>query len=109
LKGVFVTVKKDATTVGAADTDAAGKAEFRLATGTYVAEASFKTTYYLTLYQDVETATVNLESDKKTEIIFTSFPIPFYTTILFYLLTLVAAALTSIALLFLFKFKGVRR
>jgi hypothetical protein len=109
LKGAFVTVTKDETTVGAADTDATGKTEFRLATGTYVVEVSFKTTYYLTPYQDVKTTTINLESDKKAEIIFTSFPTPFYTTVLFYLLTLVGVALTSIALLFFFKFRGVRK
>ena len=109
LKGVFVTITKDETTVGSADTDATGRAEFRLATGTYTLEASFKATYYLTPYHGVETATVNLESDKTTEIIFTSFPVPFYTTIVFYLLTLVGAALASIALLFFFRFRGVRK
>jgi len=107
LKGVFVTVAKDGTTVGAANTDALGRVEFRLAMGTYVVEASFKTTYYLTTYSDVETVTVNLENNKNTEVVFTSFPIPFYTTVLFYLLTLIGVALTSITLLYLFKFRGV--
>jgi hypothetical protein len=108
LSDVFVTVIQDETTIRAADTNAVGEAEFRLPTGTYTVKALFKTTYYLTPYQDVKTATVNLESDKKTEIIFTSFPIPFYTTNLFYLLTLVGAVLTSVALLFFFRFRGVR-
>ncbi len=109
LHGAFVTVTRDETTVGAANTDAEGKIEFRLATGTYTVEASFKTTYYLTLYQDVETATVNLESDKNTEIVFTSFPMPFYATIVFYILTLVGVVLASITLLFFFKFRGVKQ
>lgn len=109
LKGVFITVTKDETTVGAADTNATGKAEFRLATGTYTVEASFKTTYHLTTYQDVETTTVNLESDKKTEIIFKSFPLPFYTTVLFYLITLAGGISASVVLLYLFRFRGVRK
>jgi hypothetical protein len=106
---VFITVTKDETTVGAADTNATGKAEFRLATGTYTVEASFKTTYHLTTYQDVETTTVNLESDKKTEIIFKSFPLPFYTTVLFYLITLAGGISASVVLLYLFRFRGVRK
>jgi len=107
LKGVFVTITRDETTVGAADTDATGTVKFRLATGTYIVEASFKTTYYLTTYRDVKTLTVNLESNKSTEIVFTSFPIPFYTTVLFYLLTLVGVVSMSIMLLYFFKFRGV--
>jgi hypothetical protein len=109
LRGAFITVTKDETTVGAADTDVTGKVEFRLATGTYKVEASFKTTYHLTTYQDTKTATVSLESDKTVEIVFTSFPLPFYTTILFYLLSLAGGITASILLLFFFKFRGVRK
>jgi hypothetical protein len=109
LKGAFVTITKDETTMGAADTDVAGEAEFRLATGTYKVEVSFKTTYHLTTYHDVKTATVNLESDKTVEIVFASFPLPFYTTILFYLLSLAGGIMASILLLFFFKFRGVRK
>jgi hypothetical protein len=109
LKGAFVTITKDETTVGAADTDAAGKAEFRLATGTYKVEVSFKTTYHLTTYHDVKTATVNLENDKKVDVIFESFPLPFYTTVLFYLLSIAGGIMATVTLLFLFKFRGVKK
>jgi hypothetical protein len=109
LRGAFVTITKDETTVGAADTDGSGKAEFRLAIGTYRVEASFKTTYHLTTYQDVKRVTVKLESDKKAEIIFESFPPPFYTTVLFYLLSLAGGIMASIGLLFFLRFRGVRK
>jgi hypothetical protein len=103
LENVFVTVDRDGTVMGAAITDEVGETEFRLPIGTYDVEASFKTTYHLTYYEDTETAIVTLDKDKTTTITFTSFPIPFYVTILFYIIMALVAAITSFALVFFLK------
>lgn len=109
LTGVFTTVTGAEEAIGADNTDISGKTEFRLAIGTYTVEASFKTTYYWTPYHDIKTENVNLTSDKSVEIVFASFPLPFYTTVLFYSLTLLGIALATAALLILFKFRGVSK
>jgi len=109
LKNVFVTVERDGTVVGASDTDVEGKAEFRLPIGTYDIEASFKSTYYFTYFEDAKAITVNLEGDKTATITFTSFPIPFYITNLFFIIMALVVAIASIAILFFFKFRGVAK
>jgi len=109
LKNVFVTVDRDGTVVGAANTDASEKTEFRLPIGSYDIEASFKTTYYLTYYEDTETVTVNLDRDHATTLTFTSFPIPFYATNLFYIIMTLVAAITSFALVFFLKFRRLAK
>lgn len=109
LKNVFVTIERDGTVVGAAYTNAEGNTKFRLPIGTYNIEASLKTTYYFTYFEDIEAATVNLEGDRTATVTFASFPIPFYVTNLFIITMGLVAAITGIAILFFFKFRGVAK
>ncbi len=91
LTGAFVTVLRAGETVGAGSTDAEGKAEFRLPTGTYQVQVSYRTTYLLTqVSTDVE-ASANLSQDLTLDVPISSFPPPIYATVLFYVLIGVVA------------------
>jgi len=105
LKGAFVTVKLNESVVGASSTNVEGSAEFRLSVGTYNVEVTFKSTYYLTYFEDHKTLTVNLDGDKSITTSFDSFPIPFYMTNLFFILVTLFALAASVIVLFVFKFR----
>ena len=109
LEGAFVTVKLDEAVVSASSTDVDGNVEFQLPIGTYSIEVSFKSTYYLTYFEDYKSSTVNLNGDKDVSIFFASFPIPFYKTNLFFILVALSALVISIAILYSFKFRSVSK
>jgi len=109
LKDAHVTIKSDGVTISTSSTNVEGEAEFRLPVGTYRIEVFFKSIYHLTYFEDLEIADVNLDGDKSVSVIFSSFPIPFYTTTLFFILLTLFAVIAVIIILFLFKLRRVAK
>ena len=107
LAGLHLTLQKNGAEVtDGGFTNSEGIHEFRQPAGNYTVIAELKTSYFLTSIHYIETKTFQVPPDTTVTIIFSSFPMPFTSTILFYaILALIGSCMVPILVMFFRKFK----
>lgn len=88
-------------------TDETGKAIFKLPSGIYQVSAYYTTNYWLTVLRPSATESVSVTSSTSKDVIFTDFPPPVWSTILFWVLAAsVLAVSAAIAFVLLMRRRG---
>jgi len=108
LPEVFLSLSRGNEVVAAATTNAQGEAVFRLPFGDYGIDGRLVTTYGLSGVDQSEQTNKTLGTDDTATLRFAAFPIPIYTTILFWLVILALLLVLLILWLYLKQRKRQR-